>query len=155
MRREGMKNRTENRRNEKERNKKNLNDHLFASYNPHESYGGPILKPPAHRGNIYMNYFSSNIWIADLGRIASQFYIKYDTVEIFNSHLRQIMNEADILATISQASEFGQLKVSLILFFFFLPSFSIRLDGNFLNFVSMFCLLSLQLCTFSILLFFI
>ncbi|KAL7638072.1 UNVERIFIED_CONTAM: hypothetical protein RMT77_011697 [Armadillidium vulgare] len=49
--------------------------------------------------------------ITDLGRIASQFYIKYDTVEIFNVELRQVMNEADILATISRASEFSQLKI--------------------------------------------
>lgn len=47
----------------------------------------------------------------DLGRIASQYYIKYDTVEVFNEFLRQVMNEADILAIISQSSEFKQLKV--------------------------------------------
>lgn len=47
----------------------------------------------------------------DLGRVASQYYIKYDTVEIFNEFLRQVMNEADIFAIISQSSEFKQLKV--------------------------------------------
>ena len=47
----------------------------------------------------------------DLGRTASQFYIKYDTVEIFNELMRPVMNEAEILAMISQASEFEQLKV--------------------------------------------
>ena len=47
----------------------------------------------------------------DLGRIASQFYIKYDTVEVFNEFLRQVMNESDILGVISQSSEFKQLKV--------------------------------------------
>lgn len=47
----------------------------------------------------------------DLGRTASHFYIKYDTVEVFNERMRPIMNEADILAMVSQAEEFAQLKV--------------------------------------------
>lgn len=51
------------------------------------------------------------MFFSDLGRVASQFYIKYDTVEIFNLNLRQIMNEADILSVMSQSSEFTQLKV--------------------------------------------
>ncbi|MCL4136438.1 UNVERIFIED_CONTAM: hypothetical protein GTU68_036916, partial [Idotea baltica] len=49
--------------------------------------------------------------ITDLGRIASQFYIKFDTVEVFNENLKQLMNVSDILSTISQASEFQQLKI--------------------------------------------
>merc|ERR1719341_1360105 len=47
----------------------------------------------------------------DLGRTASHFYIKYDTVEIFNDILKNFMNEGEILAMISQAQEFEQLKV--------------------------------------------
>uniref|UniRef100_A0A0K2UGB9 U5 small nuclear ribonucleoprotein 200 kDa helicase n=1 Tax=Lepeophtheirus salmonis TaxID=72036 RepID=A0A0K2UGB9_LEPSM len=47
----------------------------------------------------------------DLGRTASHFYIKYDTVEIFNEHLRPIMNEREILTMITKAQEFEQLKV--------------------------------------------
>lgn len=46
-----------------------------------------------------------------MGRVASQFYIKYDTVEVFNEYLKAVMNEADILAVVSQSSEFTQLKV--------------------------------------------
>ncbi|KAH8295111.1 hypothetical protein KR018_007271 [Drosophila ironensis] len=49
--------------------------------------------------------------ITDLGRTASHFYIKYDTVEIFNELMKPYMNEAEILAMISQAQEFQQLKV--------------------------------------------
>ncbi|EDW23748.1 GL23759 [Drosophila persimilis] len=49
--------------------------------------------------------------ITDLGRTASHFYIKYDTVEIFNELMKPFMNEAEILAMISQAQEFQQLKV--------------------------------------------
>ncbi len=47
----------------------------------------------------------------DLGRTASQFYIKYDTVEVFNELLRPTMNEGDLFEVLSKASEFEQLKV--------------------------------------------
>lgn len=47
----------------------------------------------------------------DLGRTASHFYIKYDTVEIFNELMAPVMSEADALAMISKAQEFDQLKV--------------------------------------------
>jgi activating signal cointegrator complex subunit 3 len=47
----------------------------------------------------------------DLGRTASHFYIKYDTVEIFNELLKPVMNESDVLSMLSRASEFEQLKV--------------------------------------------
>lgn len=69
------------------------------------------------RACVHMHYFiiiciTQNFnSITDLGRIASQFYIKYDTVEIFNEFLKSVMNEGDILAVISQSTEFAQLKV--------------------------------------------
>lgn len=47
----------------------------------------------------------------DLGRTASHFYIKYDTVEVFNELMKPVMNEGDVLAMLSRASEFEQLKV--------------------------------------------
>ncbi|XP_072153378.1 activating signal cointegrator 1 complex subunit 3 isoform X4 [Bemisia tabaci] len=47
----------------------------------------------------------------DHGRIASHFYIKCDSVEIFNDLMRDVMDEAQILAMIAQSSEFEQLKV--------------------------------------------
>lgn len=47
----------------------------------------------------------------DLGRTASHFYIKYDTVEIFNEKMHPAMNDAEIFALISMAQEFDQLKV--------------------------------------------
>ena len=46
----------------------------------------------------------------DMGRTASHYYVKYDTIEVFNTELREVMNEADLLATISKAQEFEQLK---------------------------------------------
>jgi activating signal cointegrator complex subunit 3 len=54
---------------------------------------------------------TGNLSITDLGRIASHYYLKYDTVEIFNELNKSIMNEAQILAMISRAQEFEQLKV--------------------------------------------
>ena len=47
----------------------------------------------------------------DQGRTASHFYIKYDTVEVFNEMMTNIMNEGEILAMMSKAQEFEQLKV--------------------------------------------
>ena len=48
----------------------------------------------------------------DMGRTASHFYVKYDTVEVFNEKLvNTVMNESDILEMISLAQEFEQLKV--------------------------------------------
>lgn len=47
----------------------------------------------------------------DLGRTASHYYIKHNTIEIFNEKLNPIMNEADLLAMISLSQEFDQVKV--------------------------------------------
>ncbi|XP_071560788.1 activating signal cointegrator 1 complex subunit 3 [Temnothorax nylanderi] len=47
----------------------------------------------------------------DLGRTASHYYLKYDTVEIFNELQKPVMTETEILAMISRAQEFEQLKV--------------------------------------------
>uniref|UniRef100_A0A182NQQ9 Activating signal cointegrator 1 complex subunit 3 n=1 Tax=Anopheles dirus TaxID=7168 RepID=A0A182NQQ9_9DIPT len=49
--------------------------------------------------------------VTDLGRTASHFYIKYDTVEVFNEMLKPIMTDADILQMMANAHEFQQLKV--------------------------------------------
>lgn len=81
-------------------------------------------------------YFAST----DLGRTASHFYIRYNTIEVeiqpsrvlpltvcfsitlslfyphgvktFNENLNSQQTEADILSTVSKAEEFEQLKVS-------------------------------------------
>lgn len=53
------------------------------------------------------SYFSST----DLGRIASHFYIKYDTVEVINDNLKSLMTEADVFAMVSKSQEFDQIKV--------------------------------------------
>ncbi|XP_017789582.1 PREDICTED: activating signal cointegrator 1 complex subunit 3 [Habropoda laboriosa] len=60
---------------------------------------------------IRYNTLNQSLNTTDLGRIASHFYLKYDTIEIFNSLIKPIMTEADIFAMISQSQEFEQLKV--------------------------------------------
>ena len=74
-------------------------------------------------GNLCTNLFTDKakmirydertgyLFPTDLGRTSSQFYIKYDTIEIFNELLQPVKNEAEIIAMISRASEFEQLKV--------------------------------------------
>ncbi|XP_075226483.1 activating signal cointegrator 1 complex subunit obelus isoform X4 [Lycorma delicatula] len=54
---------------------------------------------------------TGDLSVTDLGRTASYFYIKYDTIELFNEKLKDVMNEPEILGLISQAQEFEQLKV--------------------------------------------
>lgn len=60
---------------------------------------------------IRFNLRTGDLQVTDLGRTASHFYIKYDTVEIFNEQLQPIMNESQILSMMSLAQEFQQLKV--------------------------------------------
>lgn len=55
--------------------------------------------------------FVSFQFITDLGRTASHFYVKYDTIEIFNNLLQQFMSEPETLNMLAQATEFEQLKV--------------------------------------------
>ncbi|CAI2201401.1 9152_t:CDS:2, partial [Funneliformis geosporum] len=48
--------------------------------------------------------------IQDIGRIASNYYITYKSMEIFNDKLKVQNKEANILSIISQSSEFADLK---------------------------------------------
>lgn len=57
------------------------------------------------------NERTGDLRVTDMGRTASHFYVKYDTVEVFNEMMKPIMNEAEILAMISHSQEFEQLKV--------------------------------------------
>uniref|UniRef100_G3PM43 Activating signal cointegrator 1 complex subunit 3 n=1 Tax=Gasterosteus aculeatus aculeatus TaxID=481459 RepID=G3PM43_GASAC len=47
----------------------------------------------------------------DMGRTASHFYIRYNTMETFNELFNSQRTEADILSIVSKAEEFDQLKV--------------------------------------------
>ncbi|KAK6170203.1 hypothetical protein SNE40_018654 [Patella caerulea] len=71
------------------------------------SAGRKLDKTKMIRFNEAAGYFFST----DLGRISSHFYIKYDTVEVINESFVSLMNEADILAVVSRAQEFDQIKV--------------------------------------------
>ena len=51
------------------------------------------------------------LWPTDLGRIASHFYIQFETVAMLNMHFRQFMTEADLLSIISHAKEFDSIKL--------------------------------------------
>ncbi|KAM8954511.1 activating signal cointegrator 1 complex subunit 3 isoform 1-T1 [Pelodytes ibericus] len=52
-------------------------------------------------------FFSST----DMGRTASHFYIKYNTIETFNELFDAHKTEGDIFAIVSKAEEFEQIKV--------------------------------------------
>ncbi|KAL0275814.1 UNVERIFIED_CONTAM: hypothetical protein PYX00_003552 [Menopon gallinae] len=60
---------------------------------------------------IRFNENTRDLNITDLGRTASHFYIKYDTVEVFNEIMSPVMDSAEILSLVSQAQEFEQLKI--------------------------------------------
>ena len=47
----------------------------------------------------------------DLGRTASNYYIKYNSIETFNELMKPHINEAEILAMVSKSQEFDQVKV--------------------------------------------
>ncbi|SGY69108.1 BQ5605_C004g02960 [Microbotryum silenes-dioicae] len=47
----------------------------------------------------------------DLGRIASKYYIRNASIEIFNTLFRPKMSEADVLALIASSVEFNQIQV--------------------------------------------
>ncbi|KAK7480723.1 hypothetical protein BaRGS_00027984, partial [Batillaria attramentaria] len=51
------------------------------------------------------------MYSTDIGRIASHFYIKYDTVEVINEKFASLMTEGDIFSLVSNAQEFDQIKV--------------------------------------------
>lgn len=46
----------------------------------------------------------------DLGRTASHFYIKCETIEEFNKYLNDVLLEDDVLKMVCLATEFSQLK---------------------------------------------
>ncbi|EFC37605.1 dead box RNA helicase [Naegleria gruberi] len=47
----------------------------------------------------------------DLGRIASHFYIHYETIQLYNEKLHPKMSESDVLHIVASAREFKNIKV--------------------------------------------
>ena len=54
---------------------------------------------------------SGNLAVTDLGRIASHYYIKHDTIEAFNTMLSAHLGHSDALHVLCSSTEFDQLKM--------------------------------------------
>lgn len=54
---------------------------------------------------------SGNIYTAEMGRVASHFYISRSSIEVYNSMLKPYMNEGDVINMIALSSEFENLNV--------------------------------------------
>ena len=54
---------------------------------------------------------SGNIYTAEMGRVASHFYLSKNSIEVYNGLLKPYMNEQDVIAMISLSSEFDNLNV--------------------------------------------
>lgn len=54
--------------------------------------------------------------ITDLGRIAAKYYIRHESIEIFNKDFRPKMSEADVLAMLSMSIEV-RISYSLVPWF--------------------------------------
>ena len=54
---------------------------------------------------------SGNLSVTNLGRIASHYYIKHDTIEAFNRMLSPHLSDPDALHVLCSSAEFDQLKV--------------------------------------------
>uniref|UniRef100_A0A8D8Y8W6 U5 small nuclear ribonucleoprotein 200 kDa helicase n=1 Tax=Cacopsylla melanoneura TaxID=428564 RepID=A0A8D8Y8W6_9HEMI len=60
---------------------------------------------------IRFNMRTHDLAITDLGRTASNYYIKHNDIELFTEHMTKVLDDVGILNMISQAHEFEQLKV--------------------------------------------
>lgn len=54
---------------------------------------------------------SGNIYTAEMGRVASHFYLSKSSIEVYNNRLKPHMNEEDIITMISMSSEFENINV--------------------------------------------
>jgi activating signal cointegrator complex subunit 3 len=54
---------------------------------------------------------SGNLYMTDLGRIASHFYIQHVSIETINEHFKPLMRTEDIFHLMAMCSEFESLKV--------------------------------------------
>ncbi|GMH32834.1 hypothetical protein BSKO_00668 [Bryopsis sp. KO-2023] len=54
---------------------------------------------------------SSQLYVTELGRVASHYYIKHDTIRTFNECLKKTTTAHDILVMLSKASEFESMAV--------------------------------------------
>lgn len=54
---------------------------------------------------------SGNLYVTELGRVASHYYVRHKTVVEFNERLRPQMSEAEVLDLIASSAEFEQMNV--------------------------------------------
>ncbi|KAK9814715.1 hypothetical protein WJX72_010327 [[Myrmecia] bisecta] len=54
---------------------------------------------------------SGNLYVTELGRVASHYYIRHSSIVVFNELLKRHMSEAEILAMMAQSSEFENMAV--------------------------------------------
>ncbi|KAL0582025.1 putative steryl acetyl hydrolase mug81 [Marasmius crinis-equi] len=59
---------------------------------------------------IAFNRQTGSFAIKDLGRIAARYYIRFQSIEIFNKEFKPKMSEADVLAMLSMSTEFDQIQ---------------------------------------------
>jgi antiviral helicase SLH1 len=59
---------------------------------------------------IIFNETTEDLRSKDVGRIASQYYVKQSSIEIFNTMMRPRSSDADALAMISMSGEFDQVQ---------------------------------------------
>ncbi|CAK9780073.1 Sec63-domain-containing protein [Cutaneotrichosporon oleaginosum] len=60
---------------------------------------------------IRFDELTNGFTITDLGRIAARYYLRHQTVEVFNKEFKPNMKNADIFGMLSQATEFEQIQV--------------------------------------------
>eukprot|EP00879_Flechtneria_rotunda_P031132 GHRR01033984.1.p1 GENE.GHRR01033984.1~~GHRR01033984.1.p1 ORF type:complete len:725 (+),score=211.87 GHRR01033984.1:283-2457(+) len=54
---------------------------------------------------------TGNMFVTELGRVASHFYIRYQSIIVFNERLKEHVSWADVLGMISLSSEFENIMV--------------------------------------------
>jgi antiviral helicase SLH1 len=59
---------------------------------------------------IIFNETTEDLRAKDVGRIASQFYVRQSSIEIFNAMMRPRSSDADALAMVSMSGEFDQVQ---------------------------------------------
>ncbi|KAJ9107447.1 hypothetical protein QFC21_000900 [Naganishia friedmannii] len=65
----------------------------------------------AEANMVIFDEINNKFHITDLGRIAAKYYLKHETIEVFNKQFRSRLSEADTIALLSQSTEFNQLQV--------------------------------------------
>lgn len=54
---------------------------------------------------------NGNLYVTDLGRVASHYYIKYTSIETYNEMLKRHMNDSELINLVAHSSEFENIMV--------------------------------------------